>query len=230
MICLRDRRIPDQAAEVVDFETPSFLNIEKSLAELAGMDTQRYPSRTYETWKTWTKQMTTTQHRKTISWANGSVVDANNGSKLLQIEPKKTEASHRLPTTGTTIHDDDASITSTPSRRDSADPQPRHQRSSSLLQNIVLTASDDALMKAVIESDTSLVTELLKQKASELAFDFEWLGELIELGHSVEDIATVLIEEESELPWLLVSGGNFGKRALKMSKRLEWKKTSEGRS
>lgn len=230
MICLRDRRIPDQAAEVVDFETPSFLNIEKSLAELAGMDTQRYPSRTYETWKTWTKQMTTTQHRKTISWANGSVVDANNGSKLLQIEPKKTEASHTLPTTGTTIHDDDASITSTPSRRDSADPQPRHQRSSSLLQNIVLTASDDALMKAVIESDTSLVTELLKQKASELAFDFEWLGELIELGHSVEDIATVLIEEESELPWLLVSGGNFGKRALKMSKRLEWKKTSEGRS
>ena len=79
-------------------------------------------------------------------------------------------------------------------------------------------------MKAVIHSDTSLVTDLLKQKASELAFDFEWLTELIELGYSVEDIATVLIEEEAESPWLLVSGGNFGKRALKMAKRLEREK------
>jgi hypothetical protein len=34
----------------------------------------------------------------------------------------------------------------------------------------------------------------------------------------------VLIEEERESPWLLVSGGNFGKRALKMAKRLERKK------
>jgi len=78
-------------------------------------------------------------------------------------------------------------------------------------------------MRAVIDSDTVLAQDLLKQKATELAFDFEWLGELIELGHSVEDIATVLVEEESASPWLLVSGGNFGKRALKMAKRLERK-------
>lgn len=230
MLHLRDRRIPDQAAEIIDFETPGLLNIEKSLAELAGMDTRRYPSRAYETWKTWTKQITTTQHRRTISWANDSVMDSDNASQLLRIEPKQTEAFHLAPKTGTGMHDDTASIVSAPSRRDSADPQPRHQRSSSLLQNIVLTASDHALMKAVINSDTNSVTELLKQKASELAFDFEWLGELIELRYSAEDIATVLVEEETESPWLLVSGGNFGKRALRMSKKLERKKRSESRS
>jgi hypothetical protein len=221
MLPLRDRRIPDQAATVVDFETPGHSDDERSLAKMARVDTQRYPSRTYEAWKTWTKHTITTRDRKAISWADDL---SNSTSKLLQIEPKQPEVSHLPPSTPTRIHYDNVSIASTPSRRDSADPQPRHQRSSSLLQNIVLTASDDALMRAVVNPDTDLVQELLKQKSSELAFDFEWLSELIELGYSEEDIATVLIEEERESPWLLVSGGNFGKRALKMAKRLERKK------
>lgn len=230
MLPLKDRRIPDQAADVIDFDTSGHWDEETSLAEIAGVNTQRYPSKTYETWKTWTTRITATKHRKAISWANNTVVNPNDDPKLLQIEPKPREDFHLPPKTGTSIHDDSASIASTPSRRDSVDPQPRHQRSSSSLQNIVLTASDDALMNSVINSDTGLVTDLLKQKASELAFDFEWLTELIELGYSVEDVAPVLIEEESQSPWLLVSGGNFGKRALRMSRRLERRKRSEGRS
>ncbi|KAH0293060.1 hypothetical protein KCU62_g1549, partial [Aureobasidium sp. EXF-3399] len=226
MLPLRDRRIPDQAANIVDFDTSGHSDNQTSLAEMAGVNTRRYPSKAYETWKTWTKQITAAKHRKTISWANDSVVDSNNASKLLQIEPKQPEAFHLPSATCAGTYDDDTSIASTPSRRDSADPQPRHQRSSSLLQNIVLTASDDALMKAVINSKTELVQDMLKQKASELAFDFEWLSDLIELGYSVEDIGLALIEEEIESPWLLVSGGNFGKRALRVSKRLERRKKS----
>ncbi|KAI4855640.1 hypothetical protein E4T45_02917 [Aureobasidium sp. EXF-8846] len=227
MLPLRDRRIPNQAADVVDFETQSHSEDERSLAEMARVDSHRYPSRAYEAWKAWTRHTIATKDRKAISWADDS---ARNTPKLLQIESKQPETP-RLPTISrTSIHDDNFSIASTPTRRDSADPQLRHQRSSSLLQNIVLTASDDALMRAVIDSDTVLVQDLLKEKASELAFDFEWLGELIELGYSVEDIATVLVEEESELPWLLVSGGNFGKRALKMAKRLERMKKAGDRS
>jgi hypothetical protein len=221
MLPLRDRRIPDQAATVVDFEAPGHSDNERSLAEMARVNTQRYPSKTYEAWKTWTRHTIATRDRRAISWADDP---SNSPSKLLQIEPKQPEASPLLPATPTRMHYDNVSIASTPSRRDSADPQPRHQRSSSLLQNIVLTASDDALMRAVVSSDTGLVQELLKQKSSELAFDFEWLSELIELGYNEEDIATVLVEEERESPWLLVSGGNFGKRALKMAKRLERKK------
>jgi hypothetical protein len=228
MLPLRDRRIPDQAADVTDFETPGNLDDQRSLAEMARVDTHRYPSRAYEAWKSWTKNAITTKDRKAISWADDPASQSNNTSKLLQIEPRQPEASPIVPALGASIYNDNVSVASTPSRRDSADPQPRHQRSSSLLQNIVLTASDDTLMKAVIKSDTGLVTDLLKQKASELAFDFEWLTELIELGYSVEDVATVLIEEEAESPWLLVSGGNFGKRALKMSKRLEREKGSRG--
>jgi hypothetical protein len=226
MLPLRDRRIPDQAADVADFESPGNLDDEKSLAEMARVDTQRYPSRTYEAWKSWTKHAIATKDRKAISWADDPALQSNNTSKLLQIEPRQPEVSHILPKIDASIHNDNASIASTPSRRDSADPQPRHQRSSSLLQNIVLTASDDTLMRAVIDSDNDLVQELLGQKASELAFDFEWLTELIELGYSVKEITTVLIEEEAESPWLLVSGGNFGKRALKMAKRLEREKGS----
>jgi hypothetical protein len=227
MLPLRDRRIPDQTANVVDFETPGLPDDQRSLAEMARVDSHRYPSRAYEAWKAWTRHTIATKDRKAISWADDS---ARNTTKFLQIEPKQPETP-RLPTTGrASIHDDNVSIASTPTRRDSADPQLRHQRSSSLLQNIVLTASDDALMRAVIDSDTVLVQDLLKEKASELAFDFEWLGELIELGYSIEDIATVLVEEESESPWLLVSGGNFGKRALKMAKRLERRKKAGNRS
>jgi hypothetical protein len=40
----------------------------------------------------------------------------------------------------------------------------------------------------------------------------------------------VLVEEETESPWLLVSGGNFGKRALKMAKRLERRQKAGNRS
>jgi hypothetical protein len=227
MLPLRDRKIPDQAANVVDFERQGHSEDERSLAEMARVDSHRYPSRAYEAWKAWTRHTIATKDRKAISWADDS---AKNTPKFLQIEPKQPETP-RLPTTSrTSIHDDNVSIASTPTRRDSADPQLRHQRSSSLLQNIVLTASDDALMRAVIYAHTVLVQDLLNEKASELAFDFEWLGELIELGYSVENIATVLVEEESESPWLLVSGGNFGKRALKMAKRLERTKRVGDRS
>ncbi|KAI4850921.1 hypothetical protein E4T44_02457 [Aureobasidium sp. EXF-8845] len=216
MLPLRDRRIPDQAANVVDFETQRHSEDERSLAEMARVDSQRYPSRAYEAWKAWTRHAIAIKDRKAISWADESARDTH---KLLQIESKQHETP-RLPTTShTSIHDDNSSIASTPTRCDSVDPQ-----------NIVLTASDDALMRAVIDSDTVLVQDLLKEKASKLAFDFEWLGELIELGHSVEDIATVLVEEESESPWLLVSGGNFGKRVLKMAKRLERMKKAGDRS
>ena len=227
MLALRDRRIPDQAANVVGFETPDQLDNEQSLAEMARVDSQRYPSRAYEAWKAWTKHTATNGHRKAISWADDQTVQYDNTSKLLEIEPKSPETSHPLFATATKIYDDNFSIASTPSRRDSADPQPRHQRSSSLLQNIVLTASDDALMRAVINSDTDVVQDLLKQKASELAFDLEWLGDLVELGHRLEDIAVALIEEETESPWLLVSGGNFGKRALRIAKRLERKERTK---
>jgi hypothetical protein len=226
MLPLEDRRIPDRAATVIDFETSARSNGDRSLAELARVNTQRYPSRAYEVWKTWTKHTIVHKDRKAISWADAS---SRNTPNLLQIEPNQPETPRLSPTTRASKQDDSHSIASTPSRRDSADPQLRHQRSSSLLQNIVLTASDDALMRAVIKSDTVHVQDLLKEKASELAFDFEWLGELIELGYSVEDIATVLVEEESESPWLLVSGGNFGKRALKMAKRLERRKKAGDR-
>ncbi|KAG9851752.1 hypothetical protein KCU98_g3323, partial [Aureobasidium melanogenum] len=223
---LRDRRIPDHAAQVIDFESSSHPDDEKSLAEMAKVDKHRYPSKTYGAWKAWTKR-TAANDKKAISWADDAVVHSDYDTKHLELEPKKLEDSAATFTKSTNTYENHTNTASPPSRRDSASPQLRHQRSSSLLQNTVLTASDDALMRAVINSDTSLVQELLTQKASELAFDFEWLSDLIELGYGIEDIATVLVEEEKESPWLLVSGGNFTKRALKMSKKLERKKRAD---
>ncbi|KAI4729216.1 hypothetical protein E4T49_03057 [Aureobasidium sp. EXF-10728] len=162
----------------------------------------------------------TTKDKRSISWAD----ESNHNTKPLQIEPKPVEDPSTPLPSPRTAYKDHINISSPSFRRDSADPRPRHQRSSSLLQSIVLTASDNTLMEAVINSDITLVQDILAQKASKLAFDFEWLGELIELGSTVEEIAAVLIEEEKDSPWLIVSGGNFGKRALKMAKRLERKK------
>ncbi|CAD0096593.1 unnamed protein product [Aureobasidium vineae] len=225
----QDRRIPDYAADIIDFESPYHPHNDKSLAQMARVDSQRYPSRTYEAWKTWTKHTATTKDKKAISWADDPVALPDHNTKPLQIEPKPLEDpySYTPRPSPKTTYKNHINASSPSRRRDSADPRPRHQRSSSLLQNTVLTASDDTLMKAVINSDTSLVQDLLAQKASELAFDFEWLSELIELGYSVEEIAAVLVEEEKKSPWLVVSGGNFGKRALKMAKRLGRKKKAE---
>lgn len=224
---LRDRRIPDHAAQVINFESPSHPNDEKSLAEMAKVDKHRYPSKTYDVWKTWTRNAAA-KHKKAISWAQDAVVHSNHDKLPLQLELKRLQVACSPLVSPTDACKDHTEVASISSRRDSADPQLRHQRSSSLLQNTVLTASDDALMRAVINSDTRLVEDLLTQKASELAFDFEWLSELIELGYTVEDIAAVLVEEETESPWLLVSGGNFTKRALRMSKKLERKKRAQG--
>ncbi|KAI4735624.1 hypothetical protein E4T50_13872 [Aureobasidium sp. EXF-12298] len=226
---LRDRRIPDHAAQVIDFESPSHPDDEKSLAEMAKVDKHRYPSKTYEAWNAWTKR-TAANDKKAISWADDAVVHSNHDTRHLELEPKKLEDCAATFTRFTNTYENHTNTASPPSRRDSASSQLRHQRSSSLLQNTVLTASDDALMRAVINSDTSLVQELLTQKASELAFDSEWLSDLIDLGYSIEDIAAVLVEEEKESPWLLVSGGNFTKRALKMSKKLERKKSARSSS
>ncbi|KAH0021870.1 hypothetical protein KCU78_g5967, partial [Aureobasidium melanogenum] len=226
---LRDRRIPDHAAQVIDFESPSRPDEEKSLAEMAKVDKHRYPSKTYGARKAWTKR-TAANDKKAISWADDAVVHSDYDTKHLELEPKKFEDSAATFTRSTNTYENHSNTASHPSRRDSASPQLRHQRSSSLLQNTVLTASDDALMRAVINNDTSLVQGLLTQKASELAFDFEWLSDLIDLGYSIEDIAAVLVEEEKESPWLLVSGGNFTKRALKMSKKLERKKSARSSS
>ncbi|KAG9518213.1 hypothetical protein KCU93_g8495, partial [Aureobasidium melanogenum] len=226
---LRDRRIPDHAAQVIDFESPSHPDDEKSLADMARVDKHRYPSKTYEAWKAWTKR-TAANDKKAISWADNAVVHSDYDTKHLELEPKELGDSAATFTKSTNTYQTHTNTASPPSRRDSASPQLRHQRSSSLLQNTVLTASDDALMRAVINNDTSLVQELLTQKASELAFDFEWLSDLIDLGYSIEEIAAVLVEEEKESPWLLVSGGNFTKRALKMSKKLERKKSARSSS
>ncbi|KAG9847176.1 hypothetical protein KCU98_g6847, partial [Aureobasidium melanogenum] len=223
---LRDRRIPDHAAQVIDFESPSHPDDEKSLAEMAKVDKHRYPSKTYEAWKTWTRRAVAGD-KKAISWADNAFVHPDHDTEPLRLEHRRSEDSSVALINFTNSHDNYTNTASPKSRRDSADPRLRHQRSSSLLQNTVLTASDDALMSAVINSDTSLVQELLTQKASELAFDFVWLSDLIELGYSIEDIAAVLVEEEKESPWLLVSGGNFTKRALKMSKKLERKKRAD---
>lgn len=227
MLPMRDRRIPGHAAQVINFESSSHPDDEKSLAEMAKVDKFRYPSRTYDIWKTWTRNAAA-KHKKAISWAQDAVVHSNHVANPLQLELKRSEDAYSPLVNPTNTCKDHTEVASTSSRRDSADPQLRHQRSSSSLQNTVLTASDDALVRAVIDSDTSLVQDLLTRKASELAFDFEWLSELIELGFTVEDIAAVLVEEETESPWLLVSGGNFTKRALKMSKKLERKKRADG--
>ena len=226
LLPLRDRRIPDHAAQVVDFQSSSYPDNHESLAVMAKVDKYRYPSKTYGVWKTWTKQIAA-KDKKAISWTDDAVVHPDHDTRPLQLESTQPENSSAAFTNPTNTHENHTEAASTSSRRDSADPQLRHQRSSSLLQNIVLTASDDALMRAVVNSDTGLVQDLLTQKASELAFDFEWLSELIELGYSVEDVAAVLVEEEMESPWLLVSGGNFTKRALKMSRKLERKKRAE---
>ncbi|KAH0341735.1 hypothetical protein KCU83_g9537, partial [Aureobasidium melanogenum] len=223
---LRDRRIPDHTAQVIDFESPSHPDDEKSLADMARVDKHRYPSKTYEVWKTWTSHAAA-KHKKAISWAEDAVVHSNHDTRPLQLELKRSEGAYSPLIGPIDACKDHTEVASTSSRRDSADPRLRHQRSLSSLQNTVLTASDDALMRAVINSDTTLVQNLLTQKASELAFDFEWLTELIELGYSIEDIAAVLVEEENESPWLLVSGGNFTKRALKMSRKLERKKRAD---
>lgn len=225
LLPLRDRRIPDHAAQIINFELPNHPD-ESSLAEMARVDKHRYPSRTYEAWKTWTRHAAA-KDKKAISWADDAVVHPDHDATVLQLEPERPEDSCSPLLSPKNAYKDHTEVARTSSRRDSADPRVRHQRSLSLLQNTVLTASDDALMRAVIDSDTGLVRDLLTQKASELAFDFEWLSELIELGYSVEDIAAVLVEEEKEAPWLLVSGGNFTKRALKMSKKLERKQRAE---
>ncbi|KAK6006484.1 hypothetical protein QM012_006894 [Aureobasidium pullulans] len=226
LLPLRDRRIPDHTAHIIDFESLRDADDEKSLSEMAKVDKQRYPSRTYEVWKTWTR-LTANKDKKAISWANDAVEHSDHDTKPMQLESKQPEDSSAAFISHTNNCNSHTDTASSPSRRDSADPRPRHQCSSSLVQNTVLTASDDALVQAVINADINLVQDLLAQKASELAFDFEWLSELIELGFSVEDIAAVLVDEETESPWLLVSGGNFTKRALKMSKRLEHKKSAE---
>lgn len=221
---LRDRRIPDHAAQVIDFESPSHPD-EISLAELAKVNKQRYPSKTYETWKTWTRRAVAGD-KKAISWADDGVERPDHDTGPLRLEPRRSEDSSAATIDSTNRHENH-NVASPPSRCDSADPQIRHQRFSSLLHDTVLTASDDALIRAVINSDTELVNNLLTQKATELAFDFEWLTEFIELDYSVEDIAAVLVEEEAESPWLLVSGGNFTKRALKISRKLERKKKAD---
>ncbi|KAI5240619.1 hypothetical protein E4T42_08324 [Aureobasidium subglaciale] len=217
---LRDRRVPDTAANVIDFAVPNYANNEKSLAEMANITTQRYPSRTHDFWKTWKNYTAGSADAKTISWADDPSVNSTNGTKALQLSPKSYDSFESL-VIDDTVGEDHASIASILSAHEEAEFQLRRQRSSSLLQNIVLTATDDVLMKAVIDQDATSVQDILTQKAADLAFDFEWLGELIELGYNVEEITRVLMDEEREAPWLLVSGGNFGKRTLKLSKRLE---------
>ncbi|THZ85900.1 hypothetical protein D6C84_02935 [Aureobasidium pullulans] len=220
---LRDRRISDGAANVMRFDMPNQPGDEKSLANLAKIDTQRYPSRTYEDWKTWKNYTANAEEKKAILWVGSAISNPKNGTIPLRLEPAPTRSLDSLKSFASSSNgaDDHASIASVLSKHDKA----RHQRSSSSMsQDITLDAANDPLIKSIISQDEDSVRDQLEIQASELAFDFEWLGELIEMGYAVEDIADALIQEESESPWLIVSGGNFSKRMLKIAGRLERKR------
>ncbi|KAI5203710.1 hypothetical protein E4T39_04027 [Aureobasidium subglaciale] len=227
---LKDRRIPDAAANVVDFESPNHHGSEKSLSEMAKITAQRYPSQTHSNWKTWKSYIAGSTDKKTISWADDSNSSFPNSANPLQLLDNRAHNSFESLIINDVVGEDHASIASILHAHEKVETRLRRHRSSSLLsQNTIPpTPTDNALMHAVIAKDMSSVQHILHQKAADLAFDFEWLGELLELHYSISEIANVLIQEEEECPWLLVSGGNFGKRTLRLSRRLECQKVMNG--
>jgi hypothetical protein len=52
LMAIRDRRIPDEGAHVFPYKD-SFEGGKKSIEELGQVTKERYPSRTYESWKAW---------------------------------------------------------------------------------------------------------------------------------------------------------------------------------
>ncbi|KAJ9621638.1 hypothetical protein H2203_007127 [Taxawa tesnikishii (nom. ined.)] len=53
LLAVRDRRIPSRDAEVYPYDLLQYGETNRTVAQLAGVDGKRYPSKTAQTWRTW---------------------------------------------------------------------------------------------------------------------------------------------------------------------------------
>ncbi|KAF8860775.1 hypothetical protein BDZ45DRAFT_724295 [Acephala macrosclerotiorum] len=66
-------------------------------------------------------------------------------------------------------------------------------------------ASPAKLQELVVDGDVVAVTKMLSTRFGEVAqLEFEWLHELLDIGSSFEEMATLLIDGEQASPWVIL--------------------------